>query len=606
MNAANVMNIKTRGLLLVAFPLLCHLIFIIVLTMRLVEIHGYLMNETRSQTIIRNGHELNIAMINQSLDDYFFMKKKRLSHNEQEAQVMAMTHKVNEFVKLIYNDPAHAAGLRRYQNAIKNITESICEFGRWQEVRTKQRHPPNVDELFSHGPELNRALHGIIAVEQDRYTADAAAVERSVSALVAVVSIFALLNIPIAAALGIYFALTISKPLEHVKNNGKRLSNRQTLLPVIKNANEITELDSLLHKAASFLEEALQRNNELIENAADAIITLNEKGELMSINTYGLRVLASEQNNIVGLSIYDFVVPEQSFDAERFLRKTVESGNQEVFELQLRTAFDDLIDTRWSCYWSESHKKLFAVIHDISDQKRLEQLKEDFANMISHDLRSPLMAMHNALSLVVMGAKGHISEKTKADLERGLTNIEHLMQLVDDLLDFQKMKSGRLELEKEQFEIRDCAVQTAELLFGSANEKKVQIKVTEKSLKICADRKRITQLLTNLTANAIKFSPEGESVEIEYRETQGGVEISVSDRGRGIHERDRERIFDMFEQSLSSDAKEGTGLGLAICKLIVEAHGGKIWVEPADIQSETRQGSVFRAYIPERDDKPGS
>ncbi len=121
MKIAKTLNLGHRGMILIAFPLLCHLIFVIILGFRLNEIHGYMVAETKSQNIIRQGHLVDSAMLNQSLDDYFSMNKGSLSHEEQEEQFRSMTHRVNEFVKLIYNDPKHKEGLRRYQNAIKNI-----------------------------------------------------------------------------------------------------------------------------------------------------------------------------------------------------------------------------------------------------------------------------------------------------------------------------------------------------------------------------------------------------------------------------------------------------------------------------------------------------
>ncbi len=260
----------------------------------------------------------------------------------------------------------------------------------------------------------------------------------------------------------------------------------------------------------------------------------------------------------------------------------------------MRTKSGNNIDTRWSCYWSEQHKKLFAVIHDISEQKRIEQLKEDFADMISHDLRSPLMAMHNSFSLILMGAKGGITEQTASISKRGVANIDHLMQLVNDLLDFQKLKAGRMVLEKNNFNIKDTVDQSVDLLAGFSNDRKIEIKVPNSDLTIYGDCQKIVQVLTNLVSNAIKFSPEGEVIDIDYKEVAGGVEFSVTDRGCGISKENRERIFEIFEQATIADEKQGTGLGLAICKLIVEAHQGRVWIE----EPEHGKGSKFTAFLP--------
>lgn len=595
MKIAKSLNLGHRGMILIAFPLLCHLIFVIILGFRLNEIHGYMVAETKSQNIIRQGHLVDNAMLNQSLDDYFSIDKGSVSHEDQEEQFRSMTHRVNEFVKLIYNDPKHKDGLKRYQNAIKNITASLATFGRLQ--RSPNWRDTNRElqsTLLQQAPEMYSALSAILAVERAKFTADAAAIDRSISALLTGVCAFAMLNMAIAAVLGLYFAMMISAPLTHISKNGRRLSNRQPLLPALDDTAEFSKLDSLLHTASKSLNEALLHNKDLIENTADTIMSFNETGDLLSINTFGTRLLGYETNELIGMPIHEIVALEQSFEAEKHLRNTISSEKPEVFELNLRTKIGDYIDTRWSCYWSDQHKKLFAVIHDISEQKRIEQLKEDFADMISHDLRSPLMAMHNSFSLILMGAKGSITEQTSADLKRGVANIDHLMQLVNDLLDFQKLKAGRMELEKNAFNIKDAVVQSVDLLSGFSNDRRMEIRTPSSDLTIYGDSQKIVQVLTNLVSNAIKFSPEGEVIDIDYVEVPGGIEFSVTDKGCGISEENRERIFEIFEQATIADEKQGTGLGLAICKLIVEAHHGRVWIE----QPENGKGSKFVVFIP--------
>lgn len=225
-------------------------------------------------------------------------------------------------------------------------------------------------------------------------------------------------------------------------------------------------------------------------------------------------------------------------------------------------------------------------------------MKEDFANMISHDLRSPLMAMHNSLSLILAGVKGKTSDEVNSDISRAVANLDKLMQLVNDLLDFQKLKAGRMELEREHFDARELARDTNELLGGFAERKGISLELPDKELLVDGDRRMLLQVLTNLVSNAIKFSPDGEKVTISMKAAENGFEFSVGDRGRGIADENLERVFETFEQEARSDEKQGTGLGLAICKLIVEAHGGRIWAE----SKGKGKGSTFSAFIPEHKD----
>ena len=214
--------------------------------------------------------------------------------------------------------------------------------------------------------------------------------------------------------------------------------------------------------------------------------------------------------------------------------------------------------------------------------------------MISHDLRSPLMAMHNSLSLIHAGIKGQIGDDVKSDVSRAVSNLDLLMQLVNDLLDFQKLKAGRMEVDREILDFTQVASEVRELLADFAEKKRLKLVVPPQSIRASADRRMLLQVLTNLVSNAIKFSPEGETITITARQLDDSFEFSVRDQGKGISQENRERVFESFEQSSKADAKEGTGLGLAICKLIIEAHGGKIWIEAGD----NGKGSSFVTHLP--------
>ncbi len=602
---STVLNLKQRGSLVVAFPVLCQLLFVIVLGIQLFQIQNYMVKETVSQDIIRRTYDISNLVVKQLIYDYSLVEGGNfISADEGQSQWLGLTKDVQQFTSKIENDPLHKETLRAFNLAMEEMNESIAGFKAiLQQPNWRAEAKRFQDQLVTKAPTWNNAMNMIVAVEEAKVTADSAAIEKSINLLVIAIGVFACLNIAIAVGLAFYFAVMVSGPLNHIRNNGKLLSQRQSLLPQLQNAAEFSTLDALLHTAAEELEIALLKNKDLVENAADIIVSADQAGNILSINSISSKVLGYEPADLVGQPMHSLVLPEQSFLAEEHMRNTMQSEKPETFELKLRTASGQNIDTRWSCLWSQPHGKMFCVIHDVSEQKKVEQLKEDFANMISHDLRSPLMAMHNSLSLIVAGVKGKIGEEVAADVTRAVTNVDRLMELVNDLLDFQKLKAGRMDLQREEFDFREIARETSDLLSDFAGKKNLIIQTPERELIVDGDKRMLLQVLTNLVSNAIKFSPEGETISISAAELESGFEFSVADRGKGIEEENRERVFESFEQSSRADADQGTGLGLAICKLIVEAHQGKIWVEgrkaesnPTDGKNDT--GSVFRAIIP--------
>ncbi|MBA3857980.1 MAG: hypothetical protein C0507_13835 [Cyanobacteria bacterium PR.3.49] len=594
-----VLNVKQRGILVVAFPVICQLIFVILLGFKLQEIRHYVMSETLSQEVIRRAYDMSNVVMKQVIFDYSLVEGGDfITPAEGQRQWLSMAAAAKALTDMLKADPDHKKTLKAFELSMAELSETVAGFKHMMTLPNfKELAKTYQGKLFEKVPSWNASMTGIIEVEEAKVVADADAIQKSINALIGIVFLFACLNIIFALMLGFYFAFMVSNPLAHVRNNGKRLSQRQPLLPVLKNAAEFSKLDELVHAAADALDDAIAQNKELVANAADLIISVSEQGDILSINPFSEKLLGSTPEALTGQPVHSLTVPEQSFLADENLRKVIESRKPETFELQLRSAGSNIIDTRWSCLWSEPHKKMFCVVHDISEQKRVEQLKEDFANMISHDLRSPLMAMHNSLSLIHAGIKGQIGDDVKSDVSRAVSNLDLLMQLVDDLLDFQKLKAGRMDVDREILDFTAVASEVKELLADFAEKKKLNLVVPEQSMRVSADRRMLLQVLTNLVSNAIKFSPEGETITITAKQLDDNFEFCVRDQGKGIPEENRERVFESFEQSSKADAKEGTGLGLAICKLIVEAHSGKIWIESGD----NGKGSTFRVFIPEAD-----
>ena len=237
------------------------------------------------------------------------------------------------------------------------------------------------------------------------------------------------------------------------------------------------------------------------------------------------------------------------------------------------------------------------LLHDVTTERMLEQIRADFTSFITHELRTPLTSVSGFLGLVLGGHAGEINETQRRQLEAAQRQADRLKRLVDDLLHVAAIESGRLELQVGHFDLVPLLVECVEALRPQAGAKGIALHVrpTAEPFPVRADRERITQVLTNLISNAIAYTDAGGRVEIGLREADEGVVVEVADTGRGIAPGDIPRIFDKFHRVRSPAAARtpGTGLGLAICKGVVEAHRGRIWVE-----SQPGQGSRFLFTIP--------
>lgn len=239
--------------------------------------------------------------------------------------------------------------------------------------------------------------------------------------------------------------------------------------------------------------------------------------------------------------------------------------------------------------------RISGLMSDITQRKRVEKAKDEFLSVVSHELRTPLTSIRGALGLLASGAMGELAPKGQRMLEIACSNTDRLVRLINDILDIERMESGRATLQREICDAADLVTRTVEAIRPAAEEDQVTLSATAAPVPVFADPDRILQALINLVHNAVKFSPAGSTVRVSAERRDGEVLFSVTDQGRGIPGDKLELVFGRFQQVDASDSRQkgGTGLGLAICRSIVSQHGGRIWAESAP-----GEGSTFSFTLP--------
>jgi signal transduction histidine kinase len=237
-------------------------------------------------------------------------------------------------------------------------------------------------------------------------------------------------------------------------------------------------------------------------------------------------------------------------------------------------------------------RRLYGELETVSQHK-----SEFLANM-SHELRTPLNAILGFSQVLRERMFGDVNEKQTEYLDDILSSGNHLLSLINDVLDLAKVEAGQVELEVAPFSLRDALERGVVLVRERATEDGVRVEVSaDPEVDVVeGDERRIRQVIFNLLSNAVKFTPEGGSVSVSSAQLNGEVHVSVADTGPGIARQDQARIFEEFQQTdVGATAREGTGLGLALSKRLVELHGGRIWVD-----SELGKGSTFVFTLPTR------
>jgi PAS domain S-box-containing protein len=352
--------------------------------------------------------------------------------------------------------------------------------------------------------------------------------------------------------------------------------------------------------------ERLSHQNELILNSAgEGIFGLDLQGKTTFVNPAAARMLGYEVEELIDRYMYAVLkhskpdgtpyLPEESPIYATLSAGEVHHVAEEIFWRRDGSSFAvEYVSTPIR----EQGAIVGAVVifKDITERQIVERMKDEFVSVVSHELRTPLTSIRSALGVLMSGRLNAQPIKSQRLLEIAFENSNRLVRLLDNILDLERIKSGKVTMEKRLCRAADLMAQAVEVMQTMAEKAEIRLFVMPVSIQLWADPDRIIQTLTNLLSNAIKFSPPNTTVllsaELQDEQT---VLFRIQDRGRGIPNDKLETIFDRFQQVDASDSRHqgGTGLGLAICRSIVQQHGGQIWAE-----STLGEGSTFYFTLP--------
>jgi PAS domain S-box-containing protein len=351
------------------------------------------------------------------------------------------------------------------------------------------------------------------------------------------------------------------------------------------------------------LTEELYRQQEiLLDSVADGICGVDRHGLVSFANPAAARLLGGEAASLTGKPVH------------ALLHGSAPAGHECAEDCPLLRATQNQVaaageDTLFRIDGSSFPAEYFLTpildqgrfsgsvlsFRDISQRYALDRLKDEFISTVSHELRTPLTSIRGALGLLSSGILGEVNDKAANLLRIALTNSDRLVRLINDILDLERIQSGKEPLTFRPVQLAEIVGQAIDGMQPVAEAAGVQLIHDTTQVEIAADADRLLQVLTNLLSNAVKFSPPKSTISVILRPGVNGVTLSVIDHGRGIPADKLEAIFGRFQQVDASDSRQkgGSGLGLAICRTIVLQHSGRIWAERNPVR-----GSTFRMFLP--------
>lgn len=350
-------------------------------------------------------------------------------------------------------------------------------------------------------------------------------------------------------------------------------------------------------------EQATERE-AILTSIADGVIVNDTNGTIILINPAAERILGLTRDQLLGkgfrnlFAVFDPRGQEEAINAMEILLSPPIPEVSKTFKFNLEMG-NRVIHALLSPVLAPEQGFLgvVTVVRDITKEVEADRAKSDFVSTVSHELRTPMTAIKGYTDLIYAGAVGPINAEQQRFLATIKSNTDRLTALINDLLDISRIETGRIRFELQSLQIGEVIADVVNVLANQA-EAKHQTLVYEVAAglpDIMGDRDRLTQVLTNLVSNAIRYTPDGGRVEVRAYSVEKAVRVDVRDTGIGIAPEDIGHIFERFYRASHPIVQEtrGTGLGLAIVKMFVEMHGGRVWVE-----STPGKGSTFTFILP--------
>ena len=421
-----------------------------------------------------------------------------------------------------------------------------------------------------------------------------------------IILLFTLISCLVVIAIALVVSQRIVRPIRQVTGAARAIGHGEfdQEIPVTSSdevgilAEEFNSMRWNLKSAVGKLTEEEKKMTAIVNSIAEGLILVDPNNRILHINPAAERLLDLSQDSI------DKDITELIHNDELIQIEQAPSKNEDTnFVSEITLIHHDkklVLRTIASPFLDENGQTLGTVylFDDITREKEIDQMKSDFISLVSHELRTPLTSIIGFVSFILDGKAGTINDRQRNSLTRVQRQSKRLAALINDLLDISRIESGRIQMEQTPISILDIVTQRIEEIRPQADEKSIQLDLTapESVPQIFGDEARMGQVFTNLIGNAIKFTPNNGEVSVKVEADGNLLHVEVIDTGPGIPPEERQKIFDKFYQlsDISTRQQGGSGLGLSISKSIVEAHGGKLWIDDGN----QGKGSNFQFVLP--------
>ena len=533
-----------------------------------------------------------------------------------EAEIQAEQRRILQTLSPALVEPLLSGNLGQLYSTLDSVLLADDAW-HWLELRdaNKEKLYPLLEEpapqetqvVITHVVEHEGQPHGTLKLRYDA-SAELAAKTRQIQLVAFVVFAVFLLTLMLSFLLQ---DLLIRKPAQGLVSAAQHLAQGDFDISIqAHSGDEIGELARALggmrdelQSLTDGLRDQAQQTQAIIDNMVDGLITIDEHGLIDAFNPAAEQIFGFTADEVLRQNVNILMPSPHRERHDDYIRNYRSTGVARIIgtgrEVEGQRKDGSLFPMELAISQISRHGKAMYVgmVRDITERKRIERMKSEFVSTVSHELRTPLTAISGSLGLIAGGKLGELPAQASSMVDIAHKNSQRLSHLINDLLDIEKLSAGKMQLDMQQQALMPLVLQAIEAnqSYGAERQVGIDFVGVPVEAEVRVDGQRLAQVLSNLISNAVKYSPDGGTVEVSAERLPHSVRVTITDHGSGIPEEFRSRIFQKFAQADSSDTRQkgGTGLGLAIARELVERMGGRI-----DFESVEGEGASFYFELP--------
>ncbi|WP_018248359.1 ATP-binding protein [Orenia marismortui] len=463
-----------------------------------------------------------------------------------------------------------------------------------------------LEEIMPQFNKVKKETRRLLLVNQEHMKESQQRANNNASQAIYSTIVFSIMAVILAIILGIYISNLIIRPTKRLTEIVQEVADGDLEQIIeIETKDEIGKLAQEFNSMTQRLREYEEMNvskliaeknksEAIVKSISNPLLVTDDENRVLLINPRAEKLFSLDESRVSNNHFLETIKDERIFSV---IRETLSSGSEQTgkdskvinFEKDNKEIFFRVTSTPVKNKEGES-KLVVTLLDDITHLKEVDEMKSEFVSMVSHEFRTPLTSMNMGIGMLLEENIGDINDNQKELLEVAKEDCERLNNLVDDLLDLSKIESGEINLEFANIQVEKVFTASIKPFIEQSKNKGVDLIAEEtKGMAVYADFNKITWVITNLIGNALRYTKKGDQIKLSAEKKGHKVHLSVSDTGAGIPKEYQHKIFDKFVRvGGDKDKDTGSGLGLAISKEMIEAHGGRIWVE-----SELGKGTSF-------------